>query len=282
MKVSISQIKIGDRQRSSLTDIDKLASSIQRFGLLHPIVVDREMNLIAGRRRLEAHITLREENIEATFRDELSPLQRKELELEENIQRVDLSWAEQCDAREELDRIKKELYGEKFQGREEGWNLSDTAIALGESESLVRHDVMLSKAMKVMPELRKCKTKSEAFNVLKRERTNIKRAAFAKEIDRRIKENPEEQLVQIIEGDCLKVLEGMEEESVDMCICDPPFGVNLDGIAEAVGAKYGKYEDDKRTCLIFIAKWFLKSIMFSDQIPTSTYSFQSGKTSIFI
>ncbi len=52
--IEISAVVIGIRHRRELGDIAVLAKSIQEVGLLHPIVVDSEKRLIAGRRRLEA------------------------------------------------------------------------------------------------------------------------------------------------------------------------------------------------------------------------------------
>jgi N6-adenosine-specific RNA methylase IME4 len=50
----VKSIKIGERFRKDLGDIEALKTSIARSGLLHPIVVNLEDRLIAGRRRLEA------------------------------------------------------------------------------------------------------------------------------------------------------------------------------------------------------------------------------------
>jgi N6-adenosine-specific RNA methylase IME4 len=52
--IHIDLIKIGARHRRDLGDIDVLARSIADIGLLHPVVIDRNHRLIAGRRRLEA------------------------------------------------------------------------------------------------------------------------------------------------------------------------------------------------------------------------------------
>ena len=52
--VEVEKIKVGNRFRKDLGDIDRLAESIREVGLLHPIVVDEEYNLVAGYRRLEA------------------------------------------------------------------------------------------------------------------------------------------------------------------------------------------------------------------------------------
>ncbi len=51
---AISSIKIGERHRCDLGDIDSLATSIKTIGLLHPVVVTPNGKLIAGHRRLQA------------------------------------------------------------------------------------------------------------------------------------------------------------------------------------------------------------------------------------
>ena len=52
MKVAIRDIKILERQRKDFGEINDLANSLARFGLLHPIVVDETNTLIAGHRRI--------------------------------------------------------------------------------------------------------------------------------------------------------------------------------------------------------------------------------------
>jgi len=53
--VPISSIKLGRRIRKDFGDIEGLWQSIQTIGLLQPIVVDRDMTLKFGARRLKAH-----------------------------------------------------------------------------------------------------------------------------------------------------------------------------------------------------------------------------------
>lgn len=50
----ISEITVGRRHRQDLGDVRQLAESIERVGLLHPIVVTPDNTLIAGERRLNA------------------------------------------------------------------------------------------------------------------------------------------------------------------------------------------------------------------------------------
>ena len=53
--IEISKIKIGDRCRKDLGDIEGLAASIEVSDLLQPIVLDKSASLICGYRRIEAH-----------------------------------------------------------------------------------------------------------------------------------------------------------------------------------------------------------------------------------
>jgi ParB family transcriptional regulator, chromosome partitioning protein len=52
--LKIADIKIGPRFRKDLGDIDTLARSIAEIGLLHPVVINQNNELIAGARRLQA------------------------------------------------------------------------------------------------------------------------------------------------------------------------------------------------------------------------------------
>src|SRR5262245_35894930 len=51
---SISSITIGKRHRRDVGDLTSLAATIERDGLLHPIVIKPDGRLIAGERRLKA------------------------------------------------------------------------------------------------------------------------------------------------------------------------------------------------------------------------------------
>jgi N6-adenosine-specific RNA methylase IME4 len=58
MTILISKIKIGKRFRKDLGNTETLSKSITELGLLHPIVLDENNNLIAGRRRIQAFESL--------------------------------------------------------------------------------------------------------------------------------------------------------------------------------------------------------------------------------
>jgi ParB/RepB/Spo0J family partition protein len=91
-------IERDERQRRELRDIDVLASSIRQTGLIHPVIIDDENKLIAGERRMAAHVLLGLESIATIQISDLDPAARERIELEENIKRSALTWKDECAA----------------------------------------------------------------------------------------------------------------------------------------------------------------------------------------
>lgn len=91
MRVSIEKIKIQKRIRSDLGDIKPLMNSIKKYGLLHPVIIDSEYNLIAGHRRLESARQLGWTSIDVIIAECDDDISKLEIELEENLQRKNLS-----------------------------------------------------------------------------------------------------------------------------------------------------------------------------------------------
>ena len=95
--VPIDTIKIGSRFRKDLGDTALLAENIREIGLLHPIVINQDRELISGLRRIEAFKLLGKSEIPAHIVN-LDDIIKGEIS--ENTQRKDFSW-------EEIIRIKK-------------------------------------------------------------------------------------------------------------------------------------------------------------------------------
>lgn len=92
-KLRIDDIGIGNRSRgrTELGDIDGLAKSIQAVGLLHPVVVTAEHELVAGERRIAAVRQLGWTEVPVTIVDLESAADVLRAELEENTCRKSLS-----------------------------------------------------------------------------------------------------------------------------------------------------------------------------------------------
>jgi ParB family chromosome partitioning protein len=87
----ISEIKIGKRHRKSMGDIRAFADNIKTIGLLHPIVINKNDELIAGERRIRAYQLLDRTEIPVTVVD-LNEIIRGEFS--ENEQRKDFTITE--------------------------------------------------------------------------------------------------------------------------------------------------------------------------------------------
>ena len=114
-RVPIASIQIGERRRQDLGDIASLARNIEAHGLIHPIVVSSENELIAGERRLRAHQYLGLDTIEVRRWAVLDPDEQREIELAENLDRKDLTPLERsrnvvqlADVAAEVDRAEAE------------------------------------------------------------------------------------------------------------------------------------------------------------------------------
>lgn len=130
MIVNIAAIKIRKRVRKENRDIDLLAESLAEHGLLNPILLNHDYELIAGFRRLDAAKKLGWETIAATIIDVPNKIARLELELEENVQRLDFTNEELLDGFAILDKLKnptlfyriliciKEFFSRAFDKRE--------------------------------------------------------------------------------------------------------------------------------------------------------------------
>jgi ParB family chromosome partitioning protein len=98
MQVPITDIKVKRRIRKDLGDIEALAASMKRYGLISPIVLNGANVLIAGGRRLEAARALGWRTINAVIVNVPDDLDILEFEVEENVQRQNFTTEEAADA----------------------------------------------------------------------------------------------------------------------------------------------------------------------------------------
>lgn len=181
MKLPLSNIKIGPRQRQDVGDLDELAESLARVGQIHSIGVRAEdMRLVWGYRRFLSAQQLGWTEIEAIVREGLSDELEQEIELEEDIRRKDRTWQEYVLAIHKLYHIKRRA----ARAKNEKFNLQDMASYSGLSRTLVYQYAMnLGEELIKIPksEIWECGSYVDAIQVL-RKRQEL---AAMKEIDRR-------------------------------------------------------------------------------------------------
>ena len=106
MLVKIDDIKIKKRVRQNLGDMDALKESLRMYGLLNPITLNENNELIAGERRLQAAKALGWTNINAVILSNITPAEQLELELEENNQRKEFTMEELLEGYRRLERLR--------------------------------------------------------------------------------------------------------------------------------------------------------------------------------
>ena len=242
MKIKIEDIKVeSERLRKEFKDLDKLKASIEEYGLLQPLLVDREMRLIAGERRLKAITELGWSEVEVTFTDEVEEWRKVAMELEENLQRSNLTWQEEVDAKLYIHTLYQKRFGESIQGKKDhGWSIDDTAELLGESHGSTSMDIQLAKAIKENPALSNKETKKQAMKALMMEKERNLLKALAEVDDLLSKNEGEEEEIKIICGDSREVLKGFGDETFSFCITDPPYGIELQDFQSRVGMRKPK------------------------------------------
>jgi len=106
VQIDIDEIIIRKRVRRNLGDLTSLMESLQRHGLLNPVVINSHNELIAGHRRTEAARRLGWRMVEARVVDNDNAADLVEMEIEENTQRKNLTSDELAEAYLRLDRMR--------------------------------------------------------------------------------------------------------------------------------------------------------------------------------
>lgn len=262
-------IVLDNRQRQefdpeALTD---LGNSILDRGLMHPIVVRETpegLVLVAGERRLRAmgDLWAMGESIRHNGRlfapyevpyvtlGELSPLEAEEAELDENLKRRDLSWQERSEALARLHRLR-----------------SAQAEAIGVSHSIAktlaevetkdygtdRQAVLLADHLD-NPAIAKAKSVGEAFKILKKEEERAKSVALAEKVGKDFNSS----VHHLHHVDCLSWMQACPENSFDVILTDPPYGMNAQNFGDGGGRLSNsehQYDDSPEAWERLMSRW---------------------------
>jgi len=251
--VPITQIYIGERLRKDygdLTDIQQTAKTymgqIQSLAVCHRDNVEQPYELLAGGRRLQAFTEMGKAEVHVIiYPKELTIFQRKTIEFQENLARLDLSWYEQVSATKAIHDLQVSEHGKKAFGiTSGGWSQPQTAKLLGRSVSAINRDLAIAQAIEIVPELTGCKTKHDAENLIAR----IEEDQAIKELARRVQvktpttgidKQRQELTDSFMLADFFEGVKEIPDESVDLVELDPPYGIDF----EKIGSTKAKESD---------------------------------------
>lgn len=246
-KLPVADIVIPeDRQRREFGDIEDLASSIARVGLINPITVDGT-TLIAGHRRLLACQHLGWEEVPVREFADLSEMDRTLIELEENVKRKNLTWQEEADAIAKFHTLRKaELSAEAQEqedlepGSSENWTLNHTAKSLGISPSYVSRAITVRENI-ADPKVQAATSISQAHSILNRRRLRARENNLAKLLS----DDTEVPLEKVaIEADFQEWAKTYSGPKFSFIHCDFPYGINHVSSDQGNNAIWQSYEDD--------------------------------------
>lgn len=155
-------INLESRQRQTNLDVTDIKRSIEKVGVIHPVIVRREgaeVHLVSGYRRTIACQELGI-NVPIRYWDTLSPREIDLIELEENIKRKNLHWRDEVVAYQKLHRIFSEENGV-------GWNIERSAEEFSIHQSYLRQLLHIARAID-SPRIAAAANIDQAWGILSR------------------------------------------------------------------------------------------------------------------
>ncbi len=237
--------------------IADLATSIRTHGLLHAITVRNDGHtLVAGERRLKAIATLTANynygEVEIPLGQvpivrlcELDPLTLREVELEENTIRLDLTWQERDAAVAELHALRTAQAAERGETHTKARTVQELMgrpASTGEAAALVSNAILVSSHLDD-PDVAKAKTRKEALNIIKKKLTETHNATLAA----KLQEQGIASRHSLIRGDCRLELAKLPDATFDIICTDPPYGIDADTFNPLSGSEahtVHEYTDD--------------------------------------
>jgi ParB family chromosome partitioning protein len=228
--VLIDLIKVDrtNRQPQDLGDINELAEAIGRLGLINPITVTRDHELLAGERRLMACKRLGWDRIAVQYADEETPEKRFAIELEENAKRLNLVWDKQADA---VTRFHEAKCAE-----DPDWNQEKTGACLGMAQTTVSEQIKVGVALRKDPGLRKMEGLVTTLRFVRRQEER----AFQAMSGAMVKPSPKWVMVTDF-NEWVKKYDGPQFNFIH---CDFPYGIRADKMHQGVSVvEHGGYDD---------------------------------------
>jgi len=257
-EIPLKTITFGERFREDYGDLSDLVASFKKEGVIQPLAVceqeDGSYLLLAGGRRYMAADKAGLESVPVRcYPATLSELERRSIELMENICRKDMDWLEAAKLKKEIHNLQVAIHGEKISTAADapGHSKRDTAALLGVAPSTVVQDINLATAVEMFPALAKAKNKNEASKMLQKFQENLIRGELANRIASKTADTPIERIHMnlinsFILGDFFEGVKNVPDKSIDFIELDPPYAIDLNAVKRDMGTRSESYNEVER------------------------------------
>jgi len=236
--VPTEEVFCSDRFRTDYGDMEGLVNSFKKHGIIQPLAVatrenfEKPYRLVAGGRRFDAARLAGIKEIPVRiYTEELNDLEMRSIELEENIQRKELSFIEDCNLKREIHRLQLSIHGEKVSTSPDasGWSMRDTADLIGKDHKTVSMDIKLANAVEGFPDLQwdKCKNKSDAVKMLNKLEERIVRKDLSEKATKLLNKTAKKKTEAYIVGDFFDMIAKVPNKSIELVELDPPYAIDL-------------------------------------------------------
>jgi DNA modification methylase len=255
---------IEDRQRETFPEDahQALKDSILENGLFHPpgLISESNPTLVYGHRRMLALRSLIEDGCLIKFNGEvfngeipyvevgnLTPLQLKEIELSENLDRLDITWQEKARAIAELEQLRNKQ-------RAHVAAITDSPvrpITLKELAEETKQSIQpVSEALAIAkhlddPDVAKAKSLKEAKKIIEKKA----KETYAKERSEAF--NPAQSRHTLLIGDCREIIKTLPDKDFKAIVTDPPYGIDMHKDQSWDGT-WHEYDDTEVYCFNLI------------------------------
>jgi site-specific DNA-methyltransferase (adenine-specific) len=249
LPINRHDVIVPPRQRREIpqTSLNELKDSILDNSLLHAPVVQATANgkyiLVAGERRLRALDAISKEGKTFTYNkvefqpltlpvvlldEALNDIKRAEVELAENVDRLELPWQDRVAALAYIHNMRKldnpnQSISEtaRLVIAERVAELTGGSSAESTMVRAIRQATIINEHLS-NPEIAKARNATEAFNLI----VSNQQRAFEAELIRRGQKKIV--TVEVRHGSLLEILPKLESSTFDTILADPPYGIGVD------------------------------------------------------
>ena len=272
--IPITSIAFGTRERKEYGDLRDMIYSIESKGIIQPLTVrktdkyEEPYELIAGGRRFTAITKAKKstkfdpEKIPVRIYEDISDYEFKVIELEENLQRLDLTFHEKITMQKKIHDMYVEMNTKTHESGNEicEHTIADTARNLNIDRSTLSKDLSLYNTMQRFPEfqLDKCKNAAEARKKAKKLETlivsNIEAGKAIKKFGNK-KSLTKNLIDKFILDDFFEGVKKIDKNSIDVVEMDPPYAIDLHRVKKD-GETTGYNEISEKDYPEFLARAF--------------------------